>query len=62
MDLLYGIKIWVVDYFVLSQNMRLTDRRTDGQVSGQTEMRQQYRALIETNALQLRQTATVQLL
>jgi len=29
MDLLYGLKILAVDYFVLSQCTRLTDRRTD---------------------------------
>ena len=36
-----GIKICTVHHLVLSQYTRLADRRTDGQ----TEMRQQYRAL-----------------
>jgi len=36
MHVLYGIQMFAVDYFVLSQSMRLTD--------GQTEMRQSYRA------------------
>ena len=31
--LLYGISILAVDYFVLSQSMRLTDGRTDIQIS-----------------------------
>ena len=37
----YGVEILTDNYFVLSQYTHLTDRRTDGQ----TELRQQYRAL-----------------
>jgi len=31
MELLYGVRILVVDYFVLSQSTRLKDRQTDRQ-------------------------------
>jgi len=30
MDLLYGVRISEIDYFVLSQCTRLTDGQTDG--------------------------------
>ena len=43
--LFYGVEILTDDYFVLSQYTHLTDRQTDRQVNGQTELRQQYRAL-----------------
>jgi len=41
MDLLCGVRILAVDYFVLSQCSRLTDGRTDGRRDG---CRQQDRA------------------